>query len=129
MAELLLELGCEELPATFVRKAYSDLRDKVSEILVEAKLGDGSGVDAIGTPRRLIISASGIRERQSDEIKEVRGPALKAAYGPDGNPSNALIGFFAAGRALCVGLQADRGAIGGRSFSRVVTPGDSISDL
>jgi glycyl-tRNA synthetase beta chain len=93
MAELLLELGCEELPATFVRKAYSDLRDKVSEILVEAKLGDGSGVDAIGTPRRLIISASGIRERQSDEIKEVRGPALKAAYGPDGNPSNALIGF------------------------------------
>ncbi len=93
MAELLLELGCEELPASFVRKAYSDLRDKVAQILIDSKLGDGSNVDAIGTPRRLIISASGLQVRQADEVKEVRGPALKAAFDAEGNPSNALLGF------------------------------------
>ena len=97
MAELLLELGCEELPASFVRKAYTDLRDKVAEILASAKLSSedagSSDVEAIGTPRRLIVSATGIKERQADETKEVRGPALKAAYDADGNPSNALLGF------------------------------------
>lgn len=94
MPELLLELGCEELPATFVEKATNDLRDKVLELLGGANvLGTDSKVTSYGTPRRLIVSISNLIERQPDEQKEMRGPAIQAAYDKDGNPTKALEGF------------------------------------
>lgn len=94
MPELLLEVGCEELPASFVEKAYSDLREKVVSLLSEAKvLGEGSQATALGTPRRLIVSVSDLAPRQQDEVKEMRGPALKAAFDDAGNPTPALLGF------------------------------------
>ncbi|HLK14855.1 MAG TPA: glycine--tRNA ligase subunit beta [Fimbriimonadaceae bacterium] len=92
MPELLLEVGCEELPATFVRKAYADLHDRVAAALAELFGGEFSGT-SMGTPRRLIISFADVPERQSDSTKEIRGPALKAAYDGSGNPTPALLGF------------------------------------
>jgi glycyl-tRNA synthetase beta chain len=92
MPELLLELGTEELPASFVRKAYTDLREGLGSLLGEAGVLRGEGV-AMGTPRRLIVSFPDLLDRQPDSTKEQRGPALKAAYDADGNPTNALLGF------------------------------------
>jgi glycyl-tRNA synthetase beta chain len=94
MPELLLELGCEELPATFVEKAYEDLRDKIVEALSAANvMGPDSKAVAMGTPRRLIVSISNLIEKQADEQKEMRGPAIQAAFDADGNPTKALEGF------------------------------------
>lgn len=92
MPELLLEVGCEELPATFVRKAYSDLYDRVAAALSELYGGKFEG-QALGTPRRLIVAFGDVPARQPDTTKELRGPALKAAYDADGNPTPALQGF------------------------------------
>lgn len=93
MPELLVEVGCEELPATFVRKAYSDLRDGLATRLKEAGVLEGDDATALGTPRRLIVSFTNLKERQPDVAKEQRGPAMKAAYDADGNPTPALLGF------------------------------------
>lgn len=92
MPELLLELGCEELPANAVEKAYTDLRDSLASLLGKAGVLQGDGV-ALGTPRRLIVSFPNLDARQEDSTKEQRGPALKAAYDADGNPTPALLGF------------------------------------
>jgi glycyl-tRNA synthetase beta chain len=92
MPELLLELGCEELPASFVRKAYIDLQELVEQRLSEAGIPYHRPHQPIGTPRRLIISLD-IEPRQPDQTKEMRGPALKAAYDASGNPTPALQGF------------------------------------
>lgn len=92
MPELLLEVGCEELPASFVRKAYTDLLAHLTSLLAEAGVLEGEG-SALGTPRRLIVSFPNLKERQEDTTKEQRGPALKAAYDDAGNPSQALLGF------------------------------------
>lgn len=92
MPELLLELGCEELPATFVRKAYTDLLNGLTTLLGEAGVLQGGGT-ALGTPRRLIVSFPQLVERQPDTTKEQRGPALKAAFDAEGNPTPALLGF------------------------------------
>lgn len=92
MPELLLELGCEELPASFVQKAYTDLRVSLTEMLRKAGVLNGEGV-SFGTPRRLIIDFPDLDYRQKDATKEQRGPALKAAYDDAGNPSQALLGF------------------------------------
>jgi len=92
MPELLLELGCEELPATFVRKAYTDLLATLTAALREQGVLQGEGT-ALGTPRRLIVSFPTLLDRQADQQKEQRGPALKAAYDGEGNPTPALLGF------------------------------------
>lgn len=94
MPELLLEVGCEELPASFVRKAYTDLAEAVTQSLKEAGvLGPSSKTQTLGTPRRLIVSVTDLIDRQADSVKEMRGPSLKAAFDDAGEPSKALLGF------------------------------------
>ena len=92
MPELLLEVGCEELPATFVRKAYTDLAQRLAARLAELGVAGGEPV-AMGTPRRLIVSIPDVPQRQADTVKAARGPALAAAY-KDGQPTPALLGFL-----------------------------------
>ncbi len=92
MSHFLLELGVEELPAIAVEKALNDLRDSLVQMLTEAGILEG-GAQASATPRRLIIGIDGLKDRQEDSVKEQRGPALKAAFDAEGNPSNALLGF------------------------------------
>lgn len=92
MAELLFELGCEELPATFVRRAVAQLEAEIVRRLDEAGIAHGES-DTKGTPRRLIVAIDDVVDRQPDRSQEVRGPALKSAYTADGQPSPALLGF------------------------------------
>ncbi len=92
MPELLLEVGCEELPATFVRKAVSDLAARLASRLAELGVGGGEPT-AMGTPRRLIVAFPDVAERQADATKPTRGPGLAAAY-KDGGPTPALLGFL-----------------------------------
>jgi len=94
MAELLLEVGCEELPATFVRKATTDLRQQVLVRLKDSNLLEtGWAATELSTPRRLIVQVTGLKTRLEDREEEVRGPGVKAAFDAAGNPTGALIGF------------------------------------
>lgn len=92
MPELLIELGCEELPASFVRGAYEQLQSEVETRLRAANLSFGAVV-SLGTPRRLIVSVQDLVAMQPDQNKDVRGPAVKAAFDESGNPTKALEGF------------------------------------
>jgi glycyl-tRNA synthetase beta chain len=93
MPDLLLELGCEELPATFVQRAMNELQTGIEDRLRAANLKFERVHEPIGTPRRLIVHLAAVDERQEDQTKEQRGPALKAAYDSEGNPTPALLGF------------------------------------
>jgi len=93
MPELLLELGCEELPASFVRKAYLELARNIEQGLTEAEVPFTRGTEPMGTPRRLIVHFQDVAAMQPDRTKPVRGPALKAAYDAEGKPTKALEGF------------------------------------
>ena len=92
MPEFLLEVGCEELPASFVEKAYTDLAASLSKELEALGIKNSEPV-AMGTPRRLIVSFPDLKARQEDSVKEQRGPSISAAYGADGAPTGALLGF------------------------------------
>lgn len=98
MPELLLEVGCEELPAHSVTKALRELVDRLSSALTEAGVLAAEAPEAAapisyGTPRRLIVSFANLESRQADRTKEQRGPAIRAAFDADGNPTPALLGF------------------------------------
>ncbi|MFN7019383.1 MAG: glycine--tRNA ligase subunit beta, partial [Fimbriimonadales bacterium] len=91
-ATLLLEIGCEEIPAAFMRGALAQLQERLRERLRESRLAHGE-IRTLGTPRRLIALVSEVALHQTPEERVVRGPAKRACFDAQGNPTQALIGF------------------------------------
>ena len=92
MAELLFEIGTEELPAGFVDPALAFLETEIVKQCAEQRLTcTVSRVD--GTPRRLVVIAE-IAEKQSDLEEEITGPLWSVAFKEDGTPTPAGEGFL-----------------------------------
>lgn len=92
MSTILFELGCEELPPKSLKPLRDALQASVTEQLNEAEIGFDS-IKAFAAPRRLALQIEGISEKQPDRTEEKRGPAIKAAFDSDGNPTRAAMGF------------------------------------
>lgn len=90
--DLLFEIGIEEIPARFMEPALNQLQTIMTESLAEAGL-QYEKLATYGTPRRITLMIEGLDEVQPDRSTESKGPAVKAAYGADGQPSKALLGF------------------------------------
>lgn len=92
MADYLLEIGCEEIPATMVAKGVEDLGAALVERLRAEGLAPG-GYRGFGGPRRLAVVVSDVPVRQPDRRELVVGPPVAAAIASDGQPTKAAIGF------------------------------------
>ena len=77
MADLLLELFSEEIPARMQEQAAANLRRVVTERLTAAKLEFGDA-KAYATPRRLCLVVRGLPTIQPDVTEERRGPRAEA---------------------------------------------------
>lgn len=91
-ADLLLEIGSEELPATDVRSGTDQLRTLLAQRLDEERLAYEK-IQIGGTPRRLSALVTSLAGRQPDEERWVRGPTVNVAYDESGAPTRALEGF------------------------------------
>jgi glycyl-tRNA synthetase beta chain len=91
--ELLLEIGCEELPASWLPGLTEQLAQRLGQRLKDFRLTIDGPVESSATPRRLTAHVSRLSERQSDLEENVSGPAVSAAFGPDGTPTPAAVGF------------------------------------
>ncbi len=92
MADLLFEIGAEEIPAGFIPPALEQLAKDLAKALAGARLPHGE-VKAVGTPRRLAVWARAVAPRQSDATTQALGPSVAQAFGPDGAPTQAALGF------------------------------------
>ncbi|MEL7506910.1 MAG: glycine--tRNA ligase subunit beta [Cyanobacteria bacterium J06554_1] len=91
MATFLLEVGTEDLPASFVGDALKQWKANIPVALEEQLLSPES-IEFYGTPRRLALVLNGLPERQPDREEEAKGPSVKAAF-KDGKPTKAAEGF------------------------------------
>lgn len=91
-ADLLFELGTEELPPVALKKLSDALTSAFVDGLQRANLAHGP-VHAYATPRRLALHVEACATAQADRETERRGPALQAAFDADGNPTRAAEGF------------------------------------
>jgi len=92
MADYLLEIGTEELPASFLRHALTSLEQLALELLRSSRL-EVEALDTLGTPRRLGLRIKGLPERQPDRHDEVVGPPWAAAFDENDAPRKAAVGF------------------------------------
>jgi glycyl-tRNA synthetase beta chain len=90
-ASLLIELGCEELPAAACRAADAQAGDVVARLLRERRLAPAA-VEVLVSPRRIAVLAHGVPDRQVAERVEHRGPPERVARDGDGW-TRAALGF------------------------------------
>lgn len=128
-ADLLIELGCEELPARLVAGQAQALVDGIGRRLAEAGLLESAAGEWRATPRRLAVRFADVLARQPDRTLERKGPAVNVAFDADGNPTKAAEGFArSVGREVSEleRMETDQGQW---LFARIDEPGRSLSEL
>ena len=88
----LFEIGTDDLPARFIPVAIDHLREAFPALIDELGLGR-TEPRILATPRRTALLVDSLAVRQEDREIEVKGPPLSIAYGDDGEPTPAALGF------------------------------------
>ena len=95
MKQLLLEIGTEEIPASFLKPAALDLERRVRAALSEDDIPAGVS-ELFSTPRRLALRLSDVADGRPAQVVELQGPPRKAAFDAQGSPTRTAVGFSAA---------------------------------
>jgi glycyl-tRNA synthetase beta chain len=127
-APLLVEIGCEEIPARMIARAASELARAVETILDQAGLAHGR-VTGWGGSRRLTVRVLDVAGAEADREETVVGPPAAVAFDAEGRPTPAAIGFArkqGIDPASLSPLDTDRGRYAG---VRRAVAGRSIGDV
>lgn len=92
--DVLIEIGTEELPPKSLFTLARAFSDGVLKGLESAGVEHGAS-RWYATPRRLALSIDALAARQPDQLIRRQGPSLANAYGADGHPTRAALGFAA----------------------------------
>ncbi len=94
MADFLLEIGLEEIPARMIAAALADLSNRVESLLVRERLlpAEHAQLESYSTPRRLAVLVRGLLLKQDDAEEVLTGPSWKIAFKED-VPTPAAIAF------------------------------------
>ena len=92
-SELLLEIGCEEMPASWIPGIEAQLADRLTARLDEERIERRTPVRTFVAPRRLVATVAKLADRQSDLEETVTGPPVRAAFDAAGEPTRAALGF------------------------------------
>ncbi len=93
MADFLLEIGLDEIPARMIAGAEAELGKRVNDLLTrERLLGAAAKVTTYSTPRRLAVLVEDVLASQADSEEKLTGPSWKVAF-KDGEPTAAAQAF------------------------------------
>ncbi|OUL23182.1 glycine--tRNA ligase subunit beta [Nostoc sp. T09] len=127
MPAFLLEVGTEELPASFLRDAIVQWRSLIPQSLLTNSLTSDT-VEVYGTPRRLAVLIQGLPSQQPDREEEVKGPPAQAAF-KDGKPTPAAVGFAKKQGVEIEALQIRPTDKGDFVFVNKSIPGRPVADI
>jgi len=91
-AELLVELGTEEVPASMLEDATRQFARLLIDGLHAERLSAETG-EVWCTPRRMIVALKSVPKRQEDLMETILGPPRKVSFDADGKPTRAAIAF------------------------------------
>ncbi|MBT9164182.1 MAG: Glycine--tRNA ligase beta subunit [candidate division WS2 bacterium] len=122
----LLEIGCEELPSSFIKKSLVSLKSSLDTLLNKYSL-DYQALDCWGTPRRLSVYIQNISSCSPIQLTELKGPPKKVAFDNQGNPTSALLGFIKTNKASMENINIKN--ISGREYIFLTLQTDSQNSL
>ena len=121
MADLLIEIICEEIPARMQARAAADLQRLITGKLDEAGLAHGAARHFVA-PRHLALYVEGLAEQQEDVSEERRGPRADA-------PEQAVAGFLKSTGLTREQLTEEDTPKGRFLFARIEKSGAATADL
>ncbi|MBQ3943421.1 MAG: glycine--tRNA ligase subunit beta [Elusimicrobia bacterium] len=89
---VLLEIGTEEIPSSYIAPALDQMQKFTNDMLTEKMVIFGQ-IKTYATPRRLILTIADVEEKSKDSVQEFNGPSAKAGKDADGNWTQAILGF------------------------------------
>jgi len=92
LADLLLEIGTEELPSSAIYGALAQVESMMPALLTKARLAFEE-TWTLATPRRLAVTVRGVADRAAGQVTRKKGPPLAAARAEDGSWTQAAVGF------------------------------------
>jgi glycyl-tRNA synthetase beta chain len=144
MPDLLIEIGCEEIPARMLDAAREELSTRIENLLGRERLlkaggtaapggnntvsQSNDGITSFSTPRRLAVLIHAIEARQPDLEEQLKGPATKVAY-KDGKPTAAAEAFARKAGVNVSHLRTITNPKGEYIVATVVRKGRSAADL
>src|ERR1039457_2716623 len=129
MADFLLEIGLEEVPARMIAGAEAELGRRVNELLTRERLLGAKGkLTAYSTPRRLAVLVEGVSPRQADTEEQLTGPSWKVAF-KDGAPTAAAEAFAKKAGVAVTALKKVTNAKGEYVGATVKRPGRGAAEL
>ncbi|MBD3367362.1 MAG: glycine--tRNA ligase subunit beta [Candidatus Eisenbacteria bacterium] len=90
--DLLIEIGVEEIPASYVLPALKQFEEALAAELESARLSHGD-IETMATPRRFAAIVRSIADAQETVSRTVTGPPARIAFDDDGKPTKAATGF------------------------------------
>ncbi|MBI5787869.1 MAG: glycine--tRNA ligase subunit beta [Candidatus Schekmanbacteria bacterium] len=128
--DILLEIGSEEIPSRFMPGALENLKNNALEIFkrngIELEAGQ---VLTLGTARRLVLSITGVPEKQADRVNRHLGPPVKTAVDSQGNYTQAALGFAKSRNIEVKDLHVFPDPKGERIGYEETVPGQWVKDL
>src|SRR5262245_56017118 len=91
--ELLIEIGVEEIPASWLPDVTGELATKLEAGRRELRLPAAAPIETYSTPRRLTARIAKLAERQTDFEEVLSGPPVTAAFNAAGEATPAAVGF------------------------------------
>jgi len=129
MADFLLEIGLDEIPARMIAGAEAELGKRVKELLErERLLGSATEVKTYSTPRRLAVLVEDVLAAQSDTDEKLTGPSWKVAF-KDGAPTAAAEAFAKKAGVAVAALEKVTTAKGEYAGATVLRQGQSSMHL
>ena len=128
MSNFLLEIGTEEIPAGYIMPALKQMEVLFAEQIKENRLSY-EDLHTTGTPRRFILSVTGLPRKQENAVLEVKGPSAKAAQDKEGLPTKAAIGFANSQGVKVEDLKVIKTDKGEYCFARKEIEGQRVFDL
>lgn len=94
MAELLFEIGTEELPPGLISSLTNQIKENIkNELNANNILISDNEIKTFNTPRRIAIFITNLPAKQKEETIEIKGPNKQSAFDNSGKPTQAAIGF------------------------------------
>lgn len=128
MDTMLLEIGCEEIPAGYIDPALSFLASTLIQKLDEARILRGKAV-TYGTPKRLAVEIRSVAPKQSLLEMEVLGPPVKVGFTQSGKPTVAAEKFAEKVNVPVDGLSVKETAKGQYLCARVIDRGQATAAI
>ncbi|MCG6916673.1 MAG: glycine--tRNA ligase subunit beta, partial [Deltaproteobacteria bacterium] len=91
-SDFLLEIGTEEIPASYIQPALDAMATMLSKFLTDRRVAHGI-IRTMATPRRMAWMIKDVTEKQGAQTVEITGPPKDIAFDQTGNPTQAAVGF------------------------------------